>query len=368
MEPEQDDRPRDEAPAPDAASPEAELRGAPGAVPSGMTPEPARAGAAAGDGVWREQSASSAKGAATAVIGPLDEGTVRGLRTLLTAKIAAMIVLIAAVAGAGVLLAPQLGSVLGWTPEVRATVASLESLPPGDSSPGGCLRVRTHVTWAEGGDGRFVACAEGSGDAAGQGSSDQGSSDQSTQTGAAEAASPTAVIMPGDGTPVAVGDQVTVRALSGWETVVVGDRWPNAVLAAVLIALLAVAGIGLRRYLRERREMAALCGSARELAKLPARQAGLSMAFDVLTMGTKPGGGRGRRAMLRVVFDDPALAPLRLQVAGATQESMRWRQVEVYPTGTTRRGTPAGPYVLITERGTQVAAGRALRTQRASGR
>lgn len=274
-----------------------------------------------------------------AVIGPLDEDTVRGLRTLLTAKIVSMIVLIAVAVGAGVLLAPQLGSVLGFAGQVQATVTALDPLPASENTSPQCLRVHVRVAWA-GHSGLFTGCAEG--DAAGD--------------------APTAVAVPGAGGQRAgVGDQVGVYALAPWQTVVVGDRWPNAVLALVLLAVILAAGLGIHRYRRERRDLAALCRAPRAAVPHPARRAGLSMAFDVLTMGSGPGGGRGRRAMVRVVFDDPALAPLRLQVASATQESMRWRDVTVYPTGETRRGAPSGPYVLVTERGIQVAAGRAIK-------
>lgn len=274
-------------------------------------------------------------------IGPLDVDTLRPLRTLITAKLVAMAVLLVAIVGAATLLAPQIGSAVGLTPVVRATVTAIDPLPAADNASAACLRQQVHVTWAGGHAGTFTACgrADGSG----------GSAMTIDVPGLSEHAA------------TAVGDTVTVRALAGWQTVVVGARWPNVILALVLAAIAAAALLGAVRYRRELRSVRALSTVRVEAEPLAVQRIGFAMAFDMLTMGKSPGGGRGKRAMVQVRFDDAAFKPLRIQIPGATADSMDWRAAELFPAGRSRRGTAAGPYVLRTARGVQVAAGRALK-------
>lgn len=261
-------------------------------------------------------------------IGPLDEDTVRPLRGLLTAKLAAMAVLVLAAIGAGILLAPQVGTGLGLVPQVPATVVSIDPLPANETASGAqCTRERVQVSWGSGNRGSFVTCGVAN-DAAGAPRADM---------------------------RVSVGDIVPVRAVAGWQSVVTGPRSPNVIVALVLAAVIALAIVGGVRYLRERREIAGLVRAPIKAEPLHATRIGFAMAFDALSLG------KGKRAMLRMRFDDAALRPLRLQVAGATAEAMRWRDATVYPTGRTRSGAAAGPYVIETPGGLLLAAGRRLR-------
>jgi hypothetical protein len=269
--------------------------------------------------------------AASHAVGPLDEITVRPLRTLITAKLVAMVVLAVAAIAAGVLLAPQVGTGLGVTPQVAATVTSIEPLPASENKPGaGCTRERVHVAWGSGNSGSFLTCGVSAG---------------------AVDAEPSAMT-------VDVGDLVPVYAVRGWRTVVIGSRGPNVVMVAILLGVLALSVLAALRYVRERRTIAALSTSAVTAPALPATRTGFGMAFDALSIGKS----KGKRAMLQMRFDDESLRPLRLQVPGASAEAMRWKTASVYPLGRTRKGNPAGPYALETSSGgTLLAAGRQLR-------
>lgn len=283
-------------------------------------------------------------------VGPIDAATLRPLRGLLTAKIVAMVVLIVAALGAGALLAPQVGAGIGFASRVNATVTAIDPLPAEDNAEGGCVRVQVRLSWGDGETGSFASCAADgvAGDAADP-------ANPAVESGPVESAT-----VP-DAPDVRVGDSVQVSALAGWRTVVIGPRWPNLVLTAVLLGVILMGAFGVARYRRERAVLAELEDAPLTAEPLPVTRTGMSMAFDVLTMGTRPGGGRGKRAMVHLTFDDPALRPLRVQVPGATAESMEWRRASLYPVGSTRRGTPAGPYVLRTARGVQIAAGRPIR-------
>lgn len=263
-------------------------------------------------------------------VGPLDEITVRPLRTLITAKLVAMVVLAVAAVAAGVLLTPQVGTGLGLAPQVAATVTSIEPLPADENAAGaGCTRERVHVTWGGGSSGSFVTCGVPDGDAA---------------TGTSSAMT------------VDVGDVIPVHAVTGWQSVVIGSRGPNVVLVVILLGVLALSVVGAVRYVRERRTIVALTRAAATATPLPATRVGFGMAFDALSLG------RGKRAMLQMRFEDASLRPLRLQVPGASAEAMRWRTAAVRPVGRTRKGNLAGPYVLETSSGgTLLAAGRHVR-------
>src|SRR5690606_31650791 len=92
-------------------------------------------------------------------VGPLDEVTVRPLRTLITAKLVAMVILAGAVIASGFLLARQVGTGLGLAPKVAATVTSIEPLPADDNAVDStCTRERVHVSWGDGRDGSFLTC------------------------------------------------------------------------------------------------------------------------------------------------------------------------------------------------------------------
>lgn len=262
-------------------------------------------------------------------VGPLDEVTVRPLRTLITAKLVAMVILAGAVIASGFLLAPQVGTGLGLAPKVAATVTSIEPLPADDNAVDStCTRERVHVSWGDGRDGSFLTCGV---------------------TAADPDADPSALA-------VDVGDVIDVYAVAGWQSVVIGSRGPNVILVAVLLAVLALAVVGVARYTRERRAIGQLTRSPVPGEGLAATRTGFGMAFDALSLG------KGKRAMLQMRFDDATLRPLRLQVPGASAEAMRWRTATIHPAGRTRAGDPAGPYVLQTgSGGTLVAAGRRIR-------
>lgn len=264
-------------------------------------------------------------------LGPLDEVTVRPLRTLISAKFLAMVVLAVAAIGAGVLLAPQVGTGLGVTPQVAATVTSIEPLPAGENKPGStCTRQRVHVTWGGGNTGSFLTCGVARGDVH---------------------ADPSAMI-------VDVGDVIPVHGVPGWQTVVIGSRGPNIVVVVILLGVLALSLLAALRYVRERRTIVALGRGPVTATALPATRTGFGMAFDALSLGKS----RGKRAMLQMSFDDASLRPLRLQVPGASAEAMRWKTATVYPLSRTRGNDPAGPYLLETSSGgTLLAAGRRIR-------
>lgn len=271
-------------------------------------------------------------------VGPLDEATLRPMRTLVTSKLVAMLVLAVAAVGAGVLLAPQVGTGMGWAPRVSATVTAVEPLPAGDTASGArCVRENVHVAWGSGHTGSYVTCGSaGAADSA-------GASDSAADAGSA--ASP------------AVGDVITVRAVAGWQTVVIGGRGPNAVLVVMLLAVLVIGVGGAVRYVRQRRVLDSLRSRAVAADGLDAERVALAMAFDALSLG------RGKRAMLRLRFADRDLRPIRLQIPGAHPESMQWRDVTVYPAGRTRAGGRTGPYVLRTRAGgLLVASGGSIRT------
>ena len=276
--------------------------------------------------------------AASRGVGPLDEITVRPLRALITAKLVSMVVLAVAAIGAGVLLAPQVGTGLGLAPEVAATVTSIEPLPAEENTAGaGCTRERVRVTWGGGNTGSFVTCGvSGGGSTAGSTGGDQPADSESMR--------------------VAVGDVITVHAVAGWQSVVIGSRGPNVVVVAVLIGVLALSVAGAARYVRERRAIAALTQARVTAEPLPATRIGFGMAFDALSLG------KGKRAMLQMRFDDASLRPLRLQISGASAAAMRWRTATIHPVGRTGKGRPAGPYVVQTSSGgTLLAAGRQIR-------
>lgn len=259
---------------------------------------------------------------------PLDAGTLAPLRGLITAKIVAMLILVAAAIGGGALLTPQVADGVGLAPHVSATVAAVVPLPASENVTGaGCVRERVALTWGDGGSGSYTTCAaEGS---------------------------------------VSVGDTVAVRAVAGFDTVVVGGRTPNTVLALVLALVVVLGGYGAVRYLGERRDLVALAGRSLDGSGLVARKVGYAMAFDVLSVGKGSGKGKGKRATVQVRFDDAALRPLRMQIPGATEESMAWQTATVFPVTTTRRGRMAGPYVLgLPGGGRLVATGRAIRPVR----
>lgn len=267
--------------------------------------------------------------AAARVPGPLDEMTARPLRTLITAKLLAMVLLGVVAIAAGILLAPQVGTGLGLAPEVAATVTSIEPLPAEDNAVGsGCTRERVHVSWGDGHSGTFITCGVADADAD---------------------ANPSAL-------PVDVGDTIGVHAVAGWTAVVIGSRVPNVILVVVLLGVLALSVVGAVRYVRERRVIAELARHPSPAAGLAATRIGFGMAFDALSLG------KGKRAMLQMRFDDPSLRPLRLQIPGASAEAMHWRTATIHPAGHTRKGNPSGPYVLETSSGgTLLAAGRQLR-------
>lgn len=264
-------------------------------------------------------------------LGPLDEITVRPLRALVTAKLVAMVVLAVAVIAAGVLLAPQVGTGLGLAPQVAATVTSIEPLPASENKPGStCTRERVHVAWGGGNSGTFLTCGVAGGDAG---------ADPSAMT-------------------VDVGDVVPVYAVAGWQSVVIGSRGPNVVVVVILLGVLALSVVAALRYVRERRTIATLRWASVTAMALPATRTGFGMAFDALSLGKS----KGKRAMLQMRFDDASLRPLRLQVPGASAEAMHWKTATVHPLGRTRKGGPAGPYVLETPNGgTLLAAGRQIR-------
>jgi hypothetical protein len=261
-------------------------------------------------------------------VGPLDEITVRPLRTLITAKLLAMVVLGVVAIAAGVLLAPQVGTGLGLAPQVAATVTSIEPLPTEDNAVGsGCTRERVHVVWGDAHSGSFITCGVADADAGG---------------------SPSAL-------PVDVGDVIDVHAVAGWQSVVIGSRGPNVILVVVLLGVLALSVVGATRYVRERRVMTELTRHPVTAAGFAATRIGFAMAFDALSLG------KGRRAMLQMRFDHAELRPLRLQVPGASAEAMHWRTATIHPAGRTRKGNQSGPYVLQTSSGgTLLAAGRQL--------
>jgi len=257
--------------------------------------------------------------------------TVRPLRGLITAKILAMAVLAVAAIGAGILLAPQVGTGLGLTPTVAATVTSIEPLPADENAVGSsCTRERVHVTWGDGETGSFITCGVADADAG---------------------TSPSAMA-------VDVGDVIQAHAVAGWQSVVIGSRGPNVILVVILLGVLALSAAGTQRYVRERRVIAELARRPVTAAGLAATRTGFGMAFDALSLG------KGKRAMLQMRFDDAHVRPLRLQVPGASAEAMRWRTATVHPVGRTRKGDLTGPYVLETSSGgTLLAAGRRLRTR-----
>ncbi|MEO7126340.1 MAG: hypothetical protein ABI382_11320 [Nakamurella sp.] len=272
-------------------------------------------------------------------VGPLDEMTVRPLRGLLTAKLVTMAVLAVAAIGAGVLMAPQVGTGLGLAPQVSATVTSIDPLPADETASGAqCTREHVNVTWGDGNSGSFVTCGVRDGAAVGV-------------HGA-----------PGADMRVAVGDRLEVHAVAGWQSVVVGSRTPNVIVAVILFAVLALVAVGSMRYVRERRVIAGLRRAPIVAQPLPATRIGFAMAFDVLSLGK----GKGKRAMLQMRFDDDTLRPLRLQVPGASVEAMEWRTATVRPVGRSRDGGLAGPYVLQTSSGVLLAAGRRIKRRRES--
>lgn len=299
-------------------------------MPYGRGMEPAQPGGRPGGEPAGEAGGEPAgEPAAPRRIGPLDEMTVRPLRTLITAKLLAMAVLAVAVIASAVLLAPQVATGLGLAPQVAATVTSIEPLPAGDNAVGAsCTRERVHVSWGAGHTGSFVTCGVSDADTGG---------DPSARA-------------------VDVGDVLDVHAVAGWQSVVVGSWTSNVILVAVLFVVLALSAVGAVRYVRERRVIAELARQPVPTAGLEATRTGFGMGFDALSLG------KGKRAMLQMRFDDPALRPLRLQVPGASTEAMRWRTAAVHPVGRTRSGDPAGPYLLETSSGgTLLAAGRRIR-------
>lgn len=272
----------------------------------------------------------------TAPLGRLDTDTARPARTLLAAKLAAVLLVAAFAVVAALLLAPQIGSALGFARLVPATVTAITPLPAEQNAEGSrCTREQVTVRWGDGQTGYFITCAA---------------------TDASAMATPPAA---GD-MRVAVGDIVQVRAVAGWDSVVLGPRWPNAILVAVLAAVLAAAVIAGVRYRREYRLLAAATrtsppGTSSE--PLAVQQVKLAMSFDAISFG------KGKRVTVQLAFADAGYRPLRAQISGATAEAMQWRRAALYPLGRTRRGLPAGPYVIRpVSGGTLVALGRALRT------
>lgn len=313
----------------------------------------------------------------TEPLGALDVDTARPARTLLAAKLGAMALLGVFALVAAALLGPQVGSALGFARLVPATVTAITPLPAEENADTArCVREQVAVSWGEGNTGFFVTCGAAGDEAAGA------------------------------DMRVAVGDIVPVRALAGWDSVVVGARWPNAILSAVLAAVLALAAAAGMRYLREYRRLAAAirgagargrsfgAGSrgpgagarsaaagvsgAEAVGAAPATRdsgadtrgtspatppeplavlrRGMALSFDALSLG------KGKRVTVHLDFPEAPYRPLRAQIPGASAEAMAWQRAELRPLGRTRRGLPAGPYIIRpASGGTLVALGRALR-------
>lgn len=270
-------------------------------------------------------------------IGPLDVGTTRSAYTLASAKLASMVLVIGAALVSAVMLAPFVTAGLGLAPQHTATVVSTstgagsgaespaaDGTDPVDRNRSNCVRTTLDLTWGDGVTGTATTC------------------------------------VPDPATGPQRGDTMTIWALPGYEKVAIGSRTPSIIVTLLAAVAVALAAFGAVIYWREVAALKRVRQGSVETMRLSGRRDRLSLTGVRGPMG---------RATLRVNFDGTSHAyrPLRMQAAGVTAEAMNFIMTEVYPLRMTRRGTPAGPYVLRplgtngVPIGTMIAIGRALK-------
>lgn len=261
-------------------------------------------------------------------VGPLDADTLRPARSLLLAKALATVLVFGVVIVFAVALFPQIATGVGLAHQEQATVSAVAPLHADAADDGErCRQYRVNVRWATG-SGGFGVCAERAADSG------------------------------PDAVAYQVGDVVTVHTVSGWDNVVVGGYGPNLVIVLLGIGVISLCAAASARFWAQLRALRKIARGPAELPEFAATQRGRALAMDVLAFG------RGKRATLRLEFDDDTWLPLRAHLSGVTPRSLEWTRVTVFPLRRTRSGRPAGPYVLRTERGSVVATGAPMKTAR----
>lgn len=251
--------------------------------------------------------------AADATIGPVDYTTSQSAYVLATAKVGAMALVVGAALIAAITLAPFVASGIGVAPQHEATVTAVKAVAGTGGSavrdeprPGPdrtCQTMRIDLTWGDGETGFTQRC------------------------------------VPFQEDPPEVGDVMQVWALPGYERVVSGSRTPQTIITIVVAIAVVAASVGGVIYWRERQALRRARREQVPTVRLVGRKDRLSLTGSRGPMG---------RATLRLNFDDTEhpYPPLRMQAVGVTPAAMGFEHCEMYPLRFTRRGAPAGPYIL----------------------